>query len=152
MTPLCVCRSVYELPSDRRGAGEPQQAAAPAGLCDRRSGLGHLQTRPVHPAADAPPGTPHHAALPHPPRQVRPAVAGSRGNRSRVGGGQLPVSGTSCRRLVPPMRLNRRERLTLLSLRSFRGQDLFKVAIKASLCCRDQEGGTLLVKLSTHQR
>ena len=63
---------MYELPSDRRGAGEQDQAAASAGLGDRCSGLGHFQAGPDDPAADSAPGTPHHAAFPHPPRQVRP--------------------------------------------------------------------------------
>ncbi|XP_039993949.1 estrogen receptor 2b isoform X3 [Xiphias gladius] len=62
-------RSVHDSPSDGRGAGEQEQAAASAGLGDRRFGLGHFQTGPVDPAADPAPRTPHHAALPHPPRQ-----------------------------------------------------------------------------------
>lgn len=67
---LSLCRSVYELPSDGRGAGEQEQAAPSARLSDRCSGLGHFQTGPVDPAADATPGTPHHATFPHPPCQV----------------------------------------------------------------------------------
>lgn len=69
---MCVshCRSLHQLPSDGRGDGEQEQAAAAARLGDRRSGLGHLQTGPVHAAADSAPGTPHLAAVPHPPRQV----------------------------------------------------------------------------------
>lgn len=69
-------RSVHEFPADARGAGEQEQAAPPAGPGDRRSGLGHLQAGPVHPAADAAPGTPHHAAVPHPARQVRSGRGG----------------------------------------------------------------------------
>lgn len=79
---MCVCavccRCSDELPSDGRGAGEQEQAAASAGLGDRRSGLGHFQTGPVNPGADSAPWTPHHAALPHPPRQVQPETAGNR--------------------------------------------------------------------------
>ncbi|XP_075883798.1 estrogen receptor 2b isoform X3 [Nelusetta ayraudi] len=62
-------RSLHQLPSNGRGAGEQEQAAAPPGLGHRRPGLGHLQAGPVHTAADAAPGTPHPAAVPHPPRQ-----------------------------------------------------------------------------------
>lgn len=73
---MCL-RSVHKLPSDRRGAGEQEQAAASAGLGDRCSGLGHFQNGPDDPAADSTPGTPHHAAFPHPPRQVEPETAGN---------------------------------------------------------------------------
>lgn len=68
---------MFELPSDRRGAGEQEQAAASAGFGDRCSGLGHFQNGPVDPAADSAPRTSHHAALPHPPRQVQPETAGN---------------------------------------------------------------------------
>lgn len=72
MTRSCAVfhRSVHELPTDSRRAGKQKQTAASPGFCDRCAGLGHLQTGPIHPAADSAPWPSHHAALPHPARQV----------------------------------------------------------------------------------
>ncbi|XP_028996426.1 estrogen receptor 2a isoform X2 [Betta splendens] len=53
----------------QRGAAEPLQAAASAGCCDGRSGVGHRQDGPHLPPAVHAPRPPAHAALSHPPPQ-----------------------------------------------------------------------------------
>ncbi|CAF90265.1 unnamed protein product, partial [Tetraodon nigroviridis] len=58
---------VPQLVAGRRGAAESQQAAAPPGRGDGRSGVGHRQNGPHVPGAVHPPGSSAHVALTHPP-------------------------------------------------------------------------------------
>ena len=68
---LCVTRHVPQLFRGQWGAAEPLQAAASSGLRHGRSCVGHRQNWPHVPPTVHPPRPPAHAALSHPPRQVK---------------------------------------------------------------------------------